>query len=165
MRASPAFQVTVQRFGAWRSGVLALVLAAAAALGAWIAAPDNVHPLRIRLAVAAAGALLLAGGASRLRCRSASLRWDTTKWHLGPASTKGEEPHSGRLAVAIDLGAWMLLRFRHDGAAGRRRSMWLPVQRRGLESQWHALRCAVYSARPAEGHHGSRPAVSPESQE
>jgi hypothetical protein len=110
--------------------------------------------------------VLLAAGASPLRCAGTSLRWDTRQWHLGPASTTGDEPHSGRLAVAIDLGAWMLLRFQPDGAAGKRRSIWLPVQRRGLETQWHALRCAVYSARPAEGHEaGSRPAVSPESQE
>ena len=32
------------------------------------------------------------------------------------------------------------------------RVTWLPVQRRGLESQWHALRCAVYSARSSTGH-------------
>jgi hypothetical protein len=40
----------------------------------------------------------------------------------------------------------MLLRFTPDAPA---RMTWLPVQRRGLEAQWHALRCAVYSPRPA----------------
>jgi len=28
---------------------------------------------------------------------------------------------------------------------------WLPVQRRGLQAHWHALRCAVYSPRPDAG--------------
>jgi hypothetical protein len=51
----------------------------------------------------------------------------------------------GNVAVVIDLGPWMLLRFTADAPP---RTTWLPVQRRGLEAQWHALRCAVYSPRP-----------------
>ena len=46
----------------------------------------------------------------------------------------------GTLEVAIDLGSFLLLRLR-----GGRGAVWLPVQRRGLEREWHALRCAVYS--------------------
>jgi hypothetical protein len=42
----------------------------------------------------------------------------------------------------------MLLNFTPDAAA---RTSWLPVQRLGLETQWHALRCAVYSPRPMAG--------------
>ena len=37
-----------------------------------------------------------------------------------------------------------LPQFRGDSTGGA--GLWLPVQRRrGLESQWHALRCAVYA--------------------
>jgi hypothetical protein len=53
--------------------------------------------------------------------------------------------------VALDVGAWMLLKFRADEAppaAGRR---WIPVHRRSAGVHWHALRCAVYSPRPAPG--------------
>jgi hypothetical protein len=57
----------------------------------------------------------------------------------------------GELQVAIDLGAWMLLHFVPDVGHRACSVSWLPVQRRGLESQWHALRCAVYSPRPAAG--------------
>jgi hypothetical protein len=165
MRASPAFQITIVRFGVWRAAVLVLLLAALACLVAWLPGAGAVGA-PLRLAVGLPGVALMAAGAGLLRCAPTSLRWDTRRWHLGPASTMGDEPASGRLAVAIDLGSWMLLRFEHDASVGRRHSTWLPVQRRGLEGQWHALRCAVYSARPAEGHDaGSRPPVSPESQE
>jgi hypothetical protein len=34
----------------------------------------------------------------------------------------------------------------------RRRATWLPVQRRGIERQWHALRCSVHSPHAAPGH-------------
>jgi hypothetical protein len=68
--------------------------------------------------------------------------------------------------VAVDLGAWMLLRFERDATPRLRRIVWLPLQRRGLETPWHALRCAVYSARPVAGRADRLPvAISPESQE
>jgi hypothetical protein len=51
------------------------------------------------------------------------------------------------VAVAIDLGGWMLLRFVPGAGGGRAR--WIALQRHGLEPQWHALRCAVYAPRPA----------------
>jgi hypothetical protein len=55
--------------------------------------------------------------------------------------------------VAIDLGGWLLLRFyaepvrRAAGDAMRRgrTPAWIAVQRRGLEADWHAIRCTVYS--------------------
>ena len=68
-----------------------------------------------------------------------SLRWDGKVWHLDTAA--------GELKVAVDLGPWMLLLFTPQ-APGR--ASWLPVQRRGLEAQWHALRCAIYSPRAAD---------------
>ena len=88
-------------------------------------------------------------GASLLSARPVSLRWDEQRWHLGPADSVGHEPVAGTLAVALDLGSWMLLRFQADASGRRAAVAWLPAQRRGLESQWHALRCAVYSPRPA----------------
>jgi hypothetical protein len=166
MRASPAFQVTVMRFGAWRGAVLALLAAAAASLVAWLLSAHASTPIVMLAVIGVTGSGLLAAAAGLLRCRPSSLRWDTCQWHLGPASTAGDEPATGRLAVAIDLGGWMLLRFEHELTKPGRRSTWLPVQRRGLETRWHALRCAVYCARPVEGHAaGPHAAISPESQE
>jgi len=166
MRASPAFQITIERFGVWHAVVAALLLAAAGALGAWLMSIDDGVAPALRVGAAIAGAAALALCASLLRRRPTSLRWDTQAWHLGPAASRSDEPSRGRLVVAMDLGGWMLLKFEHDVAQGVPRRSWLPVQRRGLESQWHALRCAVYSARPAEGRDaGLRAAISPESQE
>ncbi len=56
-------------------------------------------------------------------------------------------PGSGELAVAVavDLGSFLLLTLAGTGDGERRSRRWLPVQRRGLENDWHALRCAVYS--------------------
>jgi hypothetical protein len=86
------------------------------------------------------------------------LRWDTLDWRLGPMASVGEEPTAGQLKVVMDLGSWMLLRFVQTESAVLiavlpyrfRPQRCLAVQRRGLESTWHALRCAVYSSRPAK---------------
>ena len=53
-------------------------------------------------------------GATLMRRQAISLRWDTQRWNLGPASSVGEEPWPGHLEVSLDLGVWMLLRFEHD---------------------------------------------------
>jgi hypothetical protein len=166
MRASAAFQITIVRYGVWRAAVSALIVSAAAALAAWLLIADDTVPAIARGLAGLAGVIVLVPAASLLRCPPMSLRWDTQRWHLGPVSTVGEEPWQGRLAVALDMGAWLLLRFERDTANMRQRNTWLPVQLRGLESRWHALRCAVYSARPEQGRDsGSRTAISPESQE
>ena len=45
-------------------------------------------------------------------------------------------------------GAFMLLVLTRLHGSNRLARRWLPVQRRGLEADWHALRCAVYSPPP-----------------
>jgi len=166
MRASPAFQVTIRRFGVWRSAIAALLLCAVATLAAFALAEGESAPASVRAFAVLASAGIVLAGATLMRCRPMSLRWDTHRWNLGPVSTAGEEPWPGRLDVALDFGAWILLRFEHDRTAGRRRACWLPVQRGGLESAWHGLRCAVYSARPAQDpDSGQRMGPSPESKE
>ena len=149
MRAFAASQFTLSRFGLWRVAVLVLTLLAATTLAAW---------LSTRVFFEGASALAITGialalwfGVAASRCAPLSLRWDRQRWHLGPADTMGHEPWTGELNVVIDLGLWMLLRFRPDAQSGHDAVRWLPVQRRGFESQWHTLRCAVYSPRPAAG--------------
>ncbi|HJV60912.1 MAG TPA: hypothetical protein VJ743_08185 [Albitalea sp.] len=166
MRASPALQIGIRRFGLWRGFVVVLLATGAAATAAWMLAvegalPDGLVPVAV---LGAAAACLLAS--RLLRCPPLSLRWDTQNWHLGPFAKAGEEPWAGDLSVAIDLGSWLMLRFVHEITPGRRRVHWLPVQRAGLEAQWHALRCAVYCARPVQGRDpGSSTSIRPESQE
>ena len=137
MRASPACQVSLQRFGAWRLAVCSLAMAGAAAMAAWLFGRGSPVSIGLMMLVAAATLTMLILAASLWRVPAQSLRWDGRAWQLDAAP--------GELNVAIDLGPWLLLRFTPD-ADGRMR--WLPVQRRGLEAQWHALRCAVYAPRP-----------------
>ena len=80
------------------------------------------------------------------------LRWDGALWHLADAAPE-VAPGPGRaqpgtMAIALDGGTWMLLRFRAADAAGRPRVRWLAPSRGDLGGAWHALRCAVYSPRP-----------------
>jgi len=138
MRASPACQVSLRRFGAWRIAVIVLVVAGAAATAGWLAGRDPPASTGLLMLVAAAALPVFGCAASLWRVPAKNLRWDGQAWQL--------DASPGELSVAIDLGAWMLLRFSPEGQ--RRSSHWLPIQRLGLEAQWHALRCAVYSPRP-----------------
>ena len=166
MRASPPFQISVTRFGVWRAAVVGLSALASATLVAWLASRDEFTALGWQLAAGAAGAMLLASSLALVRIAPLSLRWDSQQWHLGPAASAGDEPWPGSVAVALDLGGWMLLRFEHDNAPRHRRFSWLPIQRSGLEHRWHAMRCAVYCARPASGTDaGPNLRAGPESQE
>ncbi len=146
MRAAPACQISLRRFGVWRSGVLALAALGVAVMAAWLITRESALLSPSSVAAACATLLLATAGASLAKMPAVDLRWDGLVWHLGPPAG---EPIAGELRVAIDLGAWMLLRFAPASPQARPRITWLPVQRRGLEAQWHALRCAVYSPRPA----------------
>ena len=136
MRASPACQVSLQRFGAWRIAVVTLALLGAATLAGWLLGREG-RPVEWWWGAATSLVLMLLLAASLWRVPVQDLRWDGQRWYLG------ESP--GDLRVAIDPGPWMLLRFMPSDSV---RTRWLPVQRRGLEAAWHLLRCAVYSPRP-----------------
>jgi hypothetical protein len=151
MRASPAFQVVLDRFGVWRAFVLMTALAGGVVVWAWLVSEQPSVPAASRWVIAGIALALLALAAGAARVPPVSLRWDGQLWHLGPPVSAGHEPDSGQLQVAIDLGPWMLLRFAPAASTWRTRSTWLPAQRQGLESRWHALRCAVYSPRPQSG--------------
>ena len=151
MRAFAATQFTLTRFGIWRWAVLCVTVLVALVIGAWfVTQPERWRMAPVPWAIVVA---VLMGWLLAVQPRTAplSLRWDAQRWHVGPAASAGHEPWSGELQVAIDLGAWMLLRFVPDAGIRGCSVSWLPVQRRGLEAQWHALRCAVYSPRPAAG--------------
>jgi hypothetical protein len=164
MRASPPFQVSVTRFGVWRCAIVGLAIGAAATLAGWLATRDEFTPWAWQMAAGVAGAGLLLSSLALLRVAPLSLRWDGRQWHLGPVASAGDEPWEGSLAVALDLGGWLLLRFAHEAPARPRRFTWLPIQRRGLEDRWHALRCAVYCARPVAGSDaGTHPAAAQDS--
>ena len=148
MRSFAPAQFTIRHFGLWRAALWVLVAASAASLAAWWFAvpgrPVDLSLLALAMALCAVVALVwpLANPAA------VSLRWDARCWHVGPPGSVGREPFSGEVSVAIDLGQWLLLRWHPaEGSTGFGPG-WLPVQRRGMEAQWHALRCALYSPRP-----------------
>jgi len=146
MQAPPAFQITVRHFRVWRALLACLGCAVSGVVIAWGWA---MFPLAGATALAActlAVGLSLASLGSLLGIQPYSLRWDTQAWWLGRAAERGHEPMAGQLAVAIDWGAWMLLRYTPADSQGLfRRSRWLPIQRAGHESAWLDLRTAVHA--------------------
>jgi hypothetical protein len=149
MRASPPLQVALTAFGFWRVGVMLLASAAAASPLAWLASQPQPTSAIVLLAALLMSLAALIFGMQLQRVSPRSLRWDGQRWHLGALHAVADEALQGDLRVAIDLGAWMLLCFAAQGSNKRSAVSWLPVQRRGLEAHWHALRCAVYSPHPA----------------
>ncbi len=153
MRAIAACQFTLSRFEVWRRAVAVFAGAVVLALLLWFVGQPVAPPwfMAVALGLVAMAALVLA--ASLLRTRPVSLRWDGREWHVCPAESARQAPaeheQAGSLMVALDLGTWMLLQFVPHVSGQGSRATWLPVQRSGLEPQWHTLRCAVYSPRPA----------------
>lgn len=151
MRNSPSFEMTVRHFGVWFAGVGLMVGLAAAALATWWVASPVTAPALASAAAFAVVCIVAAVSAAR-EVRPTRLRWDGRCWFAAPAGVReGVEPVAVELGVTIDFGRWMLLRLRPAQAPRWHRAVWLPAQRRGHEAHWHALRCAVYSPRPAPG--------------
>ncbi len=153
----PALTVDLPPSRPWRAGVAALALLASLALVSWWWLGSGELPTGLSGAVVVLGtAAIVSAWRLRAEC-GARLRWDGRAWSLARGAAA---PAEGSLVVALDLGAWMLLRF--DAAVPPARH-WVPAGRADLAGQWHAFRCAVYSARPAPG--GSSAAASPASHE
>ncbi len=148
MRASPPIHVPLRCFGAWRVAVLALTLSGLTVMGAWLLQREQPPLVLVGVGIACGAPLLAWFGISLAKVSAVDLRWDGQGWSLRSRLTENADPVAGEVSVAIDLGAWMLLRFRPLNASRWRRPTWLPVQRRGIEPQWHALRCAVHAPRP-----------------
>ncbi len=158
--ASLAVRVIVRRYGVWNGAVLAVAAAAVASAMAWMAGFDPAPGVGSWAAAVLLAVVGAAGAFAAWRREPLSLRWDGMQWHLGPPDSAGNEPLVGRLTVAIDLGAWLMLEFTPESGGGAASRLRLPVQRRGLEPVWHALRCAVYSPAPnlaTDAFSGERP--------
>jgi hypothetical protein len=141
MDGAPAVEVPVGGDAVARGAMTLLVAAAAASMVAWAASWAGASSAWGGLAGGFAAAL--SGWAlARRRPRWAQLRWDGRVWSLvDPASGASE---SGRTLAAIDLDAWMLLRFDGDSEGTRR---WIALSRSTHCASWHAVRCALYSRR------------------
>ena len=152
MRAAPAIQVLLRQFGVWQAAVLSVLLVGEASLAVWLVgreAQDSLH--QVATLVGAAALLPLAWSLARIRV--VRLGWDGQGWTVQMAPLRpGVAPAPGDITVAVDLGPWLLLRFHPQAGSRWSLPQWLPVQRRGIEAQWHGLRCALYSPRPRDVH-------------
>jgi hypothetical protein len=132
----PPFSLEAAPGAAWRLGVSVLVLMAACVVTAWLASGGDVAPW---LTAAAFMATLPAVGL--LRRPAGDLRWDGTRFRRDGAE--------GTLDLCLDLGPWMLLRWRPAATTWPWVAQWRAVSARGIgPGDWHALRCALH-ARPA----------------
>lgn len=142
MRAAPSASFAVGPSRLWRG---ALVLAASLALAVtlvWAAQRRDALAAAVLLLVSLHVGWVIFG---LVRRPVLMLAWNGRTWSLAQA---GGEAREGALAVSLDLGGAMLLRFRADAALRGRRVRWLPVERAAQPHAWHALRCAVYSPQP-----------------
>ncbi len=136
MHAAPPVRVSLGRSAGWIAFVSSCVGIAVANGAAWLL-------LRSESAVGAAALLGLCAAmfaAWRLRAAPArsDLNWDGSQWQWRGVA--------GEVQVALDLDAWMLLRF--DPEQGRRR--WIAASRKSAVGSWPALRTALYARRPAD---------------
>lgn len=152
MRERPSCVIELRRFGLWRAAIAVVVLLAIAAMAAWagLALANPTHDWALIVTVAAVMALasaLLAG--SLMSVPAGTLAAADGVWTFTFDRDGIERIESGSLVVALDFGAFLLLSLTRVHGSNRLARRWLPVQRRGLESEWHALRCAAYSPLPA----------------
>ena len=142
MRGAPPVEVRVRRQGSWQAFVVALAALTVGSIGGWLAASEAGAV--VKAAVAVVTLAVVAGALSTAAPLELTLRWTGSTWALTRQSASGERV--GTLTGAIDLGTWMLLRFVDEAVPAR--ATWLPVRRRGLDGDWHALRCAVHAPQP-----------------
>jgi hypothetical protein len=140
MRAAPPVQLDCARDARWQKLECLLAALAAATLAAWVVAHVAgggmvaAAPLSVALVAAASAAVGWWRVADAWPRRW--LNWDGAGWLLD-----GVE---GRLALQLDAGRWVLLRFQ---PAGRRRPRWLaldltasaaPMSVSRAALRWHA---------------------------
>jgi len=159
MRESVFFELRLRRFGVWRVAVWLVAGAAIVVVAAWAVAMFDSQPESGRaLVTAVAVGLSLASiglALSLARVEGGLLTCSDGVWTF---VTDTGARSIGTLEVAMDLGAFLLLRL----VERRRTIAWLPVQRRGVATQWHALRCAVYSPPPLAAGAPTAPALPTE---
>lgn len=145
MQAASAVQVTIQRFGVWNAAIGLISLATGTVAAAWLVTQHDELPGWSGVLLTASVLVGVLGAIDLWQRQAIVLRWDTQRWHLTDPGRGASPVEVSELRVASDLGDWMLLRFRCATSRRALRHGWIPVQRRGLESQWHALRCAVHA--------------------
>ncbi len=134
MRQAPPVGVTCLGGGGWRAVGALLAALAAAAVTAWGLQHQGLSGA-VSLAAALPAAALAGALAWRLeRPRPVDLLWNGRVWCANDAE--------GEVDVMLDLGGWMLLRFRPAAGAVR----WLPLAQAQAGAAWHPVRSALFAA-------------------
>ena len=147
MRAAPPLRVKVERFEVWNAllaGLGALVLGVA---GAWWVGNHAGLALWCEWLVGCFTIASVVGLGTCLRRLPVVLRWDSQHWYCARQGDTDQEDGPWRVRAPIDWGGFMLLRLEPQDDSNPMTPRWLPVQRLGLQADWHALRCAVHSSR------------------
>ena len=136
MQSASALQVTIRCFGVWNAALGLLVAAVISAAVSWFLAWHD-KPAVWEGGVLSVLALVGLGGVFGLvRRRPVVLRWDAQRWHVTDPHRGGGDRPASDIRIALDLGGWMLLKYRAETSPpSRRQSGWIPAQRRGIEIQ------------------------------
>jgi hypothetical protein len=151
MHAAPPVRMSLSADPRWHAFIIICTSAAVANLVAWIGSQASQSPASA--GVPAMVSAVLAGGLAWVLLRRSSsdgvLTWDGAAWHWAPAKglSVSSDPVAGDVRVVIDLGNWILVRFR--SAPPRHDVVWLPVSGRYAGALWPAWRTALFS-RPAD---------------
>ena len=147
MRASPPIDIALSRSGPWLFFVVAVSLASVIIVATWLLLGMGGPAFSPDLpAAGVAGLTLFLACLALLAARlpAGRLSWNGRRWALTDAARGNGEEVVGSVTVVLDFGNWLLLRFiAHPQHGGTTR--WLPLQRRGHEGDWHALRCALHA--------------------
>jgi hypothetical protein len=151
MQSASALQVTIRCFGIWNTALGLLSVAVVSAVAGWLLTWHD-EPAAWSAGLLPVLALVGLGGViSLVRRHPIGLRWDTQRWYVTEPHGGASEMDACGVRVMLDLGGWMLLRYRADASPPYPwRGGWLPVQRRGIEAQWQSLRCAVHARGAAQ---------------
>ncbi len=146
MHTAPPVRISLAPDAAWHACVVVSCSVAAANMAAWFAVwgQASTGVVAVSALLAAGCAVGLAALLSRQRVATVGvLTWDGAGWQWSPHAA---EPLAGELQVRIDLGAWLLLRFKPT--APNSQVSWLALSRRNAVALWPVWRAALYSRRP-----------------
>ena len=154
MQPAPAVAFVCDDGGRWRALRAALPALAGAALAAWLARRAEATPIASALMAALTAATVAASAWRRLGAEPrVRLRWDGARWYALTGGPPDDDAGTRvRVAVALDVGDWMLLRLRVDEAADGAPDALAPSARVGarLRRARSALRgarwCALHGA-------------------
>jgi hypothetical protein len=136
VHAAPPVRVSLGRSIGWIVAVASCAGGAAANVAAWLLLQQEAAAGPAAL-IGVAVAALAAWRSHRIHAPG-ELLWTGAEWQW--------QGLPGDVHVALDIDAWMLLRF--DPSQGKR--CWIAASRASAVGPWPALRAALYARRPVD---------------